>query len=276
MSYSPAVMLGVVLFALTPPVSARAADLGAHTGASAKDPIYAAASHDWSGPYLGVHAGFGSAEVSSRDGGTHIKNPPFGAFSCGPALTGNYCNVPFELDAGGALGGVQLGYNAQSGGFLIGVEGELGWLDISETETLIRPSHDRDVLSADYGWYGAFTLRAGLIHERALFYVKGGLGFARIETEAADLDVNKASGQFEIFPGSLTRDSGVETGWALGGGIEYALSEDLSVKAEYLYMDFGSSRSVSPQGDIYEHEHALHTAKLGLNVSLSEQPVPLK
>jgi outer membrane immunogenic protein len=63
----------------------------------------------------------------------------------------------------------------------------------------------------------------------------------------------------------------VETGWALGGGIEYAITPRASLKAEYLYMDFGSSTAVSSDGDIYKTDHALHTAKLGVNFLLSDR-----
>ncbi|NJM34193.1 MAG: porin family protein [Rhodomicrobium sp.] len=273
MSFIHKVLPGVFLLSLFS-FGAHAADLGDKREVSLKDTGYPLASDPWSGPYIGIHIGYGSADISSRDGGTDIHNPPFGAFACGPAATGNYCDDPFELDAEGVLGGIQLGYNVRNGNFLLGVEGELGWLNIDEEKTLIRPQNDRDFLSAEYGLYGTLALRAGLIYENALLYVKGGAAIARIETEAADIDEN--GGVFEIFPGSFISDDGIETGFAVGGGVEYALSEKIAIKAEYLYMDFGSSKAVSPQGDIYKTEHSLHTAKVGLNFNLSGQLDVLK
>ena len=57
----------------------------------------------------------------------------------------------------------------------------------------------------------------------------------------------------------------MQIGWTIGGGLEHALTADVSIKAEYLYMDFGSDTSLSSDGDIYKHEHELHTIKAGLN-----------
>jgi outer membrane immunogenic protein len=242
-------------------------------GGSFKD-IPVAAPPSWSGFYIGVHGGYGWGDTTTGDGGTDIKNPPYGAFACGPALTGNYCDDPFDLEPEGWFGGVQLGANWQRGVFVFGVEGDLGYLGIDDGYTLIRPFDDRDIASVEYGWYGTLTGRLGVASDRTLVYAKGGLAFADIEHEAADIDFNGTS--FEIYEGSRTRWNDVATGWALGGGIEQALSRSLSLKAEYLYMDFGSETSRSPEGDIYEHDNTLHTVKIGLNYRLTDHDEPLK
>jgi outer membrane immunogenic protein len=225
-----------------------------------------------------VHGGYAFGDSSSRDGGTDFKdptkNPPHGAFSCaGPAIA--YCGVPVEVEPEGGLAGGQIGYNVQYGNLVLGAEGELGWLNANAEAIVDRPNEqdptDQDILSVEYSWYGTLALRVGYATDNTLFYAKGGFAFARIDTFAADID-NSA-----IFEGSVTDTSGVETGWALGGGIEYAITPQVSLKAEYLYMDFGASNSGSPDGDIYETEHALHTAKVGLNFLLSDpEGTPLK
>src|SRR5262245_17053202 len=109
----------------------------------------------WSGFYVGLHAGYGWGDASIGDGGTLAALPPYGAFACVPALTGNYCDTPFELAPRGWLGGAQLGFNWQSGNLIFGVEGDLGWLDVSDGKTLIRPFDDRDIASVRYGWYSS-------------------------------------------------------------------------------------------------------------------------
>jgi outer membrane immunogenic protein len=247
--------------------NAFAADLGVPQSDGLQGEAMPPAVMSWRGFYLGVHGGYGASQNSSGDGGTQISNPPYGAFSCGPALTGNYCATPFELEKGGWLGGVQLGYNIQRGNVVVGFEGDLGWLNIGGDETLIRPFNDRDYLSVDYGGYGVLALRLGYALDRALIYAKGGLALAQINTAAADIDLG--GNGFEIYQGSLTSTKGWETGWALGGGIEYAVTSSLSLKAEYLYMDFGKHTSTSPDGDIYAHENAVHTVKVGLNYFLN-------
>jgi outer membrane immunogenic protein len=226
----------------------------------------------WSGLYVGLYGGYGWGDTSIRDGGTPITNPPFGAFSCGPALTGNYCATPFELGPSGWLGGAQLGANWQRGSLVVGAEGDLGWLHILESKTLIRPFDDRDIATIKYGWYGALAGRLGYSVSQALLYVKGGVAFADIEKRAADMDF--VNGNFQIYQGSLIHHGQVQTGWALGGGFEHALGRQLSLKVEYLYMNFGSDASRSLDGDIYKSVNDLHTVKVGLNYHFSANSVP--
>jgi len=271
----------LLLLATALPAPLLAADLGGPHSGSLKDAPFYVSQKSWSGAYFGLHGGYASGDSSFRDGGTDlfggtgdISVPPFGAFACGPALTGNYCGTPFELDPEGGFGGLQLGSNWQNGRIVFGIEGDLGYLGVSEDHVLIRPFDDRDFASVEYGLYGTVTARIGYTFDRALLYLKGGFAVAHIETEAADIDLQ--DGSFEIFEGSRIRSSETQTGWALGAGVEYALSGRLSLKGEYLYMDFGSETSRSPQGDIYKQEHELHTAKLGLNYRLMPEPEPLR
>jgi outer membrane immunogenic protein len=264
----PSRILGGALFvAVAMTGQGHTADLGGRDRGSFKDEPVPSDAFVWTGFYIGAHAGYGFGDSSSVDGGTQMNNPqsqpPHGAFSCaGPAIA--YCDVPFEIEPEGWLAGGQIGYNHQFGSLVLGIEGELAWLNANEEAILDRPLGDQDILSVEYSWYGTLALRAGLAMDRVLIYAKGGLAFAQIETFASDIDLGF------LYAGSTTRDSGVETGWALGGGIEYAITDSVSLKAEYLYMDFGSSESRSSDGDVYEHEHSLHTAKVGLNIRLSD------
>jgi len=220
----------------------------------------------WSGVYVGAFAGYGWADVSIVDGGTAITNPPYGAFACGPALTGNYCNTPFELASSGLLGGVHLGVSWQTGNLVFGVEGDVGWIDIGAEKTLIRPFNDRDIASATLEWHATLTGKVGLSFQRALYYVRGGAAFARAQIDAADMDLGGSG--FEIYQGSFVSSKELLRGWALGAGVEYALNPRLSLRAEYLYMDFGTFTARSSDGDIYDHDVALHTARLGLSFRL--------
>ncbi len=244
-------VLGAVVMGLTAPSVAAS---------SPRAPI-------WSGVYVGMHAGYGWGDTSIGDAGTLIAFPPFGAFSCGAAPGGNYCNTPLELGPKGWLGGVQVGVNWQKGNMVVGAEGDFGRLGIDDAKTLNRPLGDQDIGSVKYGWYGTLTGRLGYAANEALIYIKGGLAMADIKVRAADVD-------FVVYQGSLIEDGGIRTGWALGGGLEYALGPHISLKAEYLHMNFGSDLSRSSDGDIYRHNHALHSVIVGLNFQLP--PVPIK
>lgn len=227
-------------------------------------------SETWSGIYIGGHAGYGWGDTSIGEGGTAIGDPhvaPYGAFACAPAVV-TYCDTPMKLAPEGAFGGGQLGINWQSGVIVFGGEGDFGWTGIDDDQLLLRPANDRDIGSVDYEWYATLTGRLGYAANDTLIYIKGGAAFADISITAADIDFNDAKQMFEVYQGSYTAVSGVRTGWTIGGGVEHMLTDDISLKAEYLYMDFGSETSRSSDGDIYKHENQLHTVKAGLNVRL--------
>ncbi|MGD9829800.1 MAG: outer membrane protein [Hyphomicrobiaceae bacterium] len=217
----------------------------------------------FAGYYLGLQGGYAWGRTSIKDGGTAITNPPFGAFSCGPALTGNYCSVPLKLEADGGLASITLGRNFTTGPFLLGLEAEFGLTNATSDKTLIRPFNDRDFAVLRYGWYTALTARLGHTIGRGLVYVKAGAALARIKHKAADIDL--VGGTFQIYPGSVTSDDSVRLGLVLGAGVEYALTETVSLRAEYVHMGFASETSRSPDGDIYRHEADLHSVRIGLN-----------
>lgn len=222
----------------------------------------------FAGTYVGLHVGYGWSDATIGDGGTIITNPPYGAFSCGPALTGNYCNNPFDLSADGVFAGLQVGVNWQRDRIVVGLEGDVSWTDIGATETLYRPFDDRDIASVDYEWMALLSARLGYAFDELMLYAKGGVAFAKLDQRAADIDFHPFRQQFEIYQGSLVNTSGTETGWAIGGGAEYAISQSVSAKLEYLYMDFGSTTARSPDGDIYRFENTLHSVKVGVNFKL--------
>ena len=213
----------------------------------------------WSGVYVGAHGGPGWADFSIIDGGTPITNPPYGAFACGPAVTGNYCDDSLDLGVKGAVGGVHLGINWQSGNLVFGLEGDLGATNLSAEKTLFRPN-DADFASVKLDWYATLTGKLGLASDRSLYYVRGGAAFAQSEITAADMDL--VGGKFAIYEGSAVRSDELLSGWVVGAGWEYALSSQLSFRAEYLYMDFGSFRARSSDGDIYDHDVTVQMAKV--------------
>ncbi len=251
----------VLLFAVASIPSVAFADEGIDTGPAIAD----APSSTWSGLYVGLHAGGGWSDTSIRDGGTPgtLLAAPFGAFACGPALTGNYCAESFDLDANGWVGGGQVGFNWRSGNFVFGPEFEFAFASLDEEKTLFRPFNDRDIAIVDYDWYSTITGRLALVRGNTIFFVKGGVAFAKIDHTAADIDLN--GGIFAIFPGSLVGVSEVSTGWTIGGGIERLITERISLKAEYQFMEFGTETATSPDGDIYKFEDELHVAKVGIN-----------
>ena len=76
-------------------------------------------------------------------------------------------------------------------------------------------------------WQGSIRGRLGYSFGQALLYATGGVAFANMRT-------------FYTSFGASQAFSDTRAGWTLGAGLEYALSRNWSIRAEYRYTDFGS------------------------------------
>ncbi len=236
---------------------ASAADLGAYNRGGYKDygdPIVVPPSYfSWTGFYIGGHLGYGFGSSSL------FNLPNAGNGDAFDGLDG------FDSNPYGWLGGVTLGYNWQTDAFVFGFETDIGYIGAQD-----RERNDFGFASADYGGYGTLTARIGYGEDRWLGYVKGGFAFADIENRAGAIN----GGVVDITDFTKLRE--IKTGWALGAGVEYAFQQNMSMKVEYLYMDFGDERSGNADGDRFEHENDLHTIKVGVNYSLQRITEPLR
>lgn len=127
-------------------------------------------------------------------------------------------------DINGVFGGVQAGYNYDFGGFVLGVEGDVQLSDIKYSEDL--GGGVTGELGIDF--FGTVRARAGLAVDRFMPYVTGGVAWAR-----GSISVSGGGGSVEFTDNYL--------GWTVGGGLEYAVTDNVTVKGEYLYTDFGAA-----------------------------------
>jgi outer membrane immunogenic protein len=119
--------------------------------------------------------------------------------------------------SGGLVGGTA-GYNYQVGQAVFGVEGDIDWADISGTTNNgcafgCRTKDD---------WLSTVRGRIGYAADRFMPFITGGGAFGDIKANTLG------------FSGSDTR-----AGWTIGGGLEFALAQNWTAKAEYLYVDLG-------------------------------------
>jgi outer membrane immunogenic protein len=202
-----------------------------------KAPILTAETVNWGGFYVGIHAGFGTHEVAY----------PFSVPLI--PLTGEN---RFDID--GAFGGGQVGYNMViAPGWLVGVEVDIAWSDINGgTRTTVGPLDL--ITSTDLRWFGTARGRLARTFDRAMIYVTGGYAFGKSQASANLVGV---------FVGTQNHN---KSGWTVGGGLEYAWTANLSFKAEYLYIHFGTDNVATLPGVFTaDEEMNLHTAKIGLN-----------
>ncbi|WP_158808288.1 outer membrane protein [Beijerinckia sp. L45] len=173
----------------------------------------------WTGFYIGGQVGYG-----------------FGRDNAGIVATG-----PFSSSPNGIIGGGHVGYNFSTQslplfggvfgtGGVIGVEGDVDGSDYRRTVALAGP--DAAVIRNNI--QGSIRGRLGFAVDRALFYATGGAAFADFRTN------------YTTFLGGNDSLSHTRVGWTVGGGVEYAVTNNWSLRAEYRYSDFGSFTDLSP------------------------------
>ncbi|MFN3890696.1 MAG: outer membrane protein [Beijerinckiaceae bacterium] len=221
------------LLASFAPAAAIAADLPRRSPAVAPAPAFVAAPV-WSGFYAGVNAGY------AFDASTRANTIGTTAFQ---TLVPLYAPSSLSVGGEGFIGGAQAGYNWQSGSFVFGLETDIQYIDASggsaytgaalaipgvgTTSTLTTSAN------AKLDYIGTVRARAGVAFGSAFVYATGGLAYGGTKLTAS------------VVPDSLPvanwrgSSSSTAVGWTLGGGLEYMLNRNFSVKAEYLYYDLG-------------------------------------
>jgi outer membrane immunogenic protein len=119
----------------------------------------------------------------------------------------------------GAQVGGTVGYNYQMGQIVLGVEGDDAWNQARNT-TVGTSSKSTNVATA--------RGRIGYAVDRVLLFTTGGYAGGTVDRTAAGLSANDW-----------------HNGYALGGGMEYAFTNNVSAKAEYLYTDLASKSDTS-------------------------------
>jgi outer membrane immunogenic protein len=196
-----------ILFAIAAALSvspALAADLPPPGPAPVAPAYYKSpepAYYNWSGFYLGINGG-------GAFGTSTWNDPVFGS-------TGGFSTSGFLV--GGTVGG-----NYQFGSFVVGLEGDIDWANLSGSTTVTSCAPYNCATSSD--WLGTARVRAGYAWDRILFYGTGGAAF----------------GDIDAYSGYLPTASNSNIGWTVGGGIEGAFAPNWTAKVEYLYVDLGS------------------------------------
>jgi outer membrane immunogenic protein len=254
--------IGTVLLsavAIASPSMAEAADLSilkAPAPAPAPIPPFT-----WSGFYVGVHggAGFGTKTFDYND------------------LT---LGAPFLWDSSvpinGPLAGGQVGLAWQADWFVLGIEADGSWADISG-HGFCNTTNFFLNCSATTSALGTVTGRLGAAIDKALIYAKGGAAWARDRLSISNVALPPS---VTAFSSSL---SDTRVGWTLGLGVEYMLLPCWSVKVEYDYVDFGtkrydfssSSTVVAPETFTnWDVSQRLHVMTIGVNYRLDYGSLP--
>jgi outer membrane immunogenic protein len=166
--------------------------------------------------------------------------------------TATFAGVPFSSTSAnldGVIGGGQVGYNWQTGAWLLGLEADIQGSSERSSATsnaastilvcgvacFLVPITGALTDTEKLRWFGTVRGRVGVLATPTwLFYVTGGLAYGGFNSN-------------ETFTfGAATSVNNFNTtraGWTVGGGIEGSLGNNWSAKLEYLYMDFGTFNS---------------------------------
>lgn len=213
-------------FLLTGSASAFAADLPSRY---APAPYYNSTPiFAWTGLYAGINGQLGVG--SYTNGGNQLFGSPFGG-----------------------LGGVTFGYNYQSGSLLIGGEADIGFGSISGHGNFGRATDSYGTING----IGTIRARAGYIfNQRLLFYATGGY---------AGTELNGKISDYAFSPTYALSEGHYLNGYAIGAGVEYAITTKVSIKGEYLFTGFGSQQYFAGTRDSIPSGANISLIRAGVN-----------
>jgi outer membrane immunogenic protein len=201
--------------------------------ASAQDRTY-----DWSGAYVGAQMGYGWSKPA-----TNVVVLPSPLFT-----------LDIQHNANGALGGLYAGYNFQMrNNVVLGLEADINAANLDDktgdstlTSGGVTVPYPYLPTSFKMSWNGAVRGRVGYAVGRFLPYVAGGVSFGEYK--------------LRFYDKTITTHSSTRIGWNIGAGLDYAVTDKITLRAEYRFADFGSEKfpfstySFPSKNDLKTHE----------------------
>ncbi|EKS36163.1 outer membrane protein [Afipia broomeae] len=219
--------------------------------------------YSWTGWYAGLNAGYGWQDKDAAFSGDSFGTIPGAGtiFTDGlvdQSLQGPSTNHPAYRQAyrmSGFAGGGQFGYNWQvAPSWITGFEADLQYANLKSSALFAAPDSGGGVdlgatSSHQLKWFGTVRARLGyLITDRLLAFATAGLAYGETKGQAAISIIhatgwNVGAATTIICNGFSTCLSGAASqtsaGWTAGGGLEYAILPNITLKAEYLHIDLG-------------------------------------
>ncbi|WP_036259425.1 outer membrane protein [Methylocapsa aurea] len=189
---------------LTAGATALAADLPLR----APEPLPPPPAFTWTGAYFGVQVGGGWGQ-------TTINTVPYA-----PA----FFALSETFQSSGVFGGIHLGYNIQTGPLVLGLQAEYNFSGITGNDALYPFASATNSIRQ----FGSVDARVGFTFDRLLVYAIGGFAYADIRHS---LQTGSPSPRYFISSAP---------GWDVGAGLEYALTDNWTARAEYRYYNWGT------------------------------------
>lgn len=194
---------------------------------------------DWSGLYAGLHIGLGT--------GVMVEDEPNIIPNAGALAALGLGDDEFGYEPSGLLAGAQIGGLFQTGMFVLGLQGDVSWANL--TGDYLTPPDPTDTM--DVQWLANLTGRAGVAFDQVLVYGLAGLAMAGVEN---------------TWEGETVQAS--FTGYTVGIGAAIQLDEAWSIFGEYAFSSYGEETfEFADPDDNVSTDLTLSTFKVGLNYS---------
>ncbi|BDV38839.1 TonB-dependent siderophore receptor [Methylocystis bryophila] len=232
-------------------------------------------SFTWTGLYIGGQMGYG---VGANNGSL--------SWSTAQKQSGQ---SNLGRGAQGVIGGAHIGYNQQFDRWVLGLEGSVDAASLNRNSLILEPSIVGQALNYGLPWIGgtvnsnvqsdiqgSVRARAGYAFGRFLPYATAGVALGSFFSDAqlfgTDLDAVKN------FAASGAK-SATRVGWTAGAGLDYAINNRWSARAEYRYSDFGRlaiATDPSAVGAVFAVDRQLdqHQLQVGFSYKLFAGPEP--
>ena len=259
-------------------------------------------SHAWEGAYAGINAGYGIGNIQTYTNSFVVDKMTGGVEEISNGNNASYI--------GGAVAGGQFGYNyVFANHLMLGAEADINWTDIynnvnptngqnfsiSQSNALVsgvkelQSSFDSNYRRVGLDWLGSARVRLGYEMGNFLPFITAGFAYGELRSNfnenAYGLEVKIPRPNPPIIPVAQLTPTGnynignssvLSTGWTAGAGVEYLVTKNWSVKAEYLYTSLGGittphiSQSIEASDTkSYTLENTggfgIHQARVGLN-----------
>lgn len=202
-----------------------------------KAPVYRAeAPYNWGGWYVGLNAGGDWGRSTASTSVEPAAGIPSFIIPLPPAITA--LGVPASHSTSGFTGGIQGGYNWQSGSLVLGVEADFDYFRSAGSATVVGPMPAglpgnitiTSGISTD--WLLTVRPRLGFAVNNWLFYGTGGLAVSELKASWTTTVCCAGAENLSV--------SATKLGWVAGAGVETALRDNWLVGVEYLHVDLGS------------------------------------
>lgn len=177
-----------------------------------------AVTNGWQGLNVGINGGWN-----------------LGAFS--PIFGSGTTATEVNLDDNNPFVGGHIGYLVQSGNFVVGPELGVQWWGF-KSQAELAPAVGTTpaiLLQQKIDWLAYANVRAGFeVFAGTLLYATGGVAWAHVKGELINLAALDTSAEQSV------------TGWNIGLGLEFKITENLTFGGEYRHYDFGKVQAANP------------------------------